>query len=208
MQEDIQRETKKSSKEMWLFLIFIDLVALCVFGFFIYNSFFGNIGGVKTDEPAQTFLEEVVVEDIKTTDEPVIKKEEVKAKAPEVKKEEKPEVKEEVKPEPKAEVPVEKEIVAVPAAKKAAAKRQSVFTSGSGKTRQVTFKYFGNAKKVSVVGGFTMRRPVAMKKSGGVWTTTLTLYPGEYKYMYVVDGKEIADPNAEIDDGRAVFKVK
>lgn len=200
MSEEIQDNSKKTSKEIWLFLIFVDIVALCVFGFFIYRAFFNGFdfaslmpqSAVQEEEFAEFSAEDnLSVEDINLPQEgetPSVKEEEPKSddKANEpTAKEEKPVA--EVKPEPK---------------------RQSVFISGTGKTRKVTFKYYGDANKVSIISGFTMRKPIALKKSGGVWSTTLIIYPGEYRYLYIVDGKEMPDPNAEQEDGRSVLIVK
>lgn len=200
MSEEIQDNSKKTSKEIWLFLIFVDIVALCVFGFFIYRAFFNGFdfaslmpqSAVQEEEFAEFSAEDnLSVEDINLPQEgetPSVKEEEPKTddKANELTaKKEKPVA--EVKPEPK---------------------RQSVFISGTGKTRKVTFKYYGDANKVSIISGFTMRKPIALKKSGGVWSTTLIIYPGEYRYLYIVDGKEMPDPNAEQEDGRSVLIVK
>lgn len=233
MQDEIQNEGKKSSREMWLFLIFLDLIATCVFGFFIYKSFFGlpqqNGAPSKSAEP---FLDEVLVEDIKTEPQEVVLtpapaapaqeqqpvvaapapevkaevKQEEPAPAPEVKKEEPK--KEEVKKVETKKAETKKAEPKKEAAQKEQPKKKSVFISGSGKTRKVTFKYYGNAKKVAVVGGFTMSRPVAMKKSGKEWSTSVVLFPGTYKYMFIVDGKTIADPNGRIADGKSVFTAK
>ena len=209
MQENT--ENKKSSKEMWLFLIFLDIAALCVFAYFIYNSFGGEMQKqfnaftaarqAKNQEPSKTFVEEILVEEdvlpaetetVKTdTPKAEVKKEEVKKE--EVAKEEKPVVKEETINI--AEAPKE-------------AKKQSVFISGTGKTRKVTFKYYGDAKKVSIISGFTSRKPVALTKKNGVFETTLVLYPGDYKYMYIVDNVEVLDPNAPAENGRSVLKVR
>ncbi len=202
MQDEIQtNETKKSSKDMWLFLIFLDIIALCVFGFFIYNSFSSAFKEEVQNEP---FLEEVAVEDIvveepmsapKIADKQEPKTEEAKVEEP-AKAEPKPEVKEQ--PKPKVEAP-----------KPAAKKRQSVFVENIGKpTRSVTFKYYDKASSVSVVGGFTMKKPVKMKKSGGVWSVNMRIFPGDYRYMLIVNGKEVVDPNAEVDDGKSILVVK
>ena len=207
MQENT--ENKKSSKEMWLFLIFLDIAVLCVFAYFIYSSFGGEMQKqfnaftaarqAKSQDSSKTFVEEILVEeDILPTEtvkpapaEEEIKKEEVK----EVAKEEKPVVKEEIVPNNIAKEPTE-------------AKKQSVFISGVGKTRKVTFKYYGDAKKVSIISGFTQRKPVALTKKNGVFETTLILYPGDYKYMYIVDNVEVLDPNAPAENGRSVLKVR
>lgn len=208
MPEELQDNSKKTSKEIWLFLIFVDIVALCVFGFFIYKSFFNDFdfaslipqSAAEEEVLAETDVrEDILVEDTKLPQEeaPAPKAEEP---APaDTKSAEQPSESKAAKP---AEAPAEKPAV------KAEPKRQSVFVSGTGKTRKVTFKYYGNAKSVSIISGFTMRKPVALKKSGGVWSTTLVIYPGEYRYMFMVDGKETPDPNAEQDDGRSVVVIK
>ncbi len=203
MPEELQDNSKKTSKEIWLFLIFVDIVALCVFGFFIYKSFFNDFDfaslipqtaaeeelSVKTDVQENILVEE---EKLPQEEAPSVKPEEPKPAQDEA----------EAKNAKPAEATAEKPAV------KAEPKKQSVFVSGTGKTRKVTFKYYGNAKKVSIISGFTMRKPVALKKVGGVWSTTLVIYPGEYRYMFVVDGKETPDPNALQDDGRSVVVIK
>ena len=216
MQEN--SENKKSSKEMWLFFIFLDIAALCVFAYFIYNSFGGEIQKqvssftaarqAKNQEPSKTFVEEILVEEEKAPT-----KKEAKPAAPA--KEAKPaapakeEVKEPVKTEiAKAEASAPKIETTNIAKAPAEEKKQSVFISGTGKTRKVTFKYYGNAKKVAIVSGFTNRQPKALTKKDGVWETSLILYPGDYKYMYIVDNIEVLDPNAPSESGRSVLKVR
>lgn len=203
MQEN--SENKKSSKEMWLFLIFLDIAALCVFAYFIYHSFGGEIqkqvsafttSRTQSKEQSKTFVEEIIVEEDKIPAEqeektlPVAKKEEVK--------------KEEIKEEKPAEKAETTNIATAPTE----AKKQSVFISGTGKTRKVTFKYYDEAKKVAIVSGFTSRKPVNLTKKNGVWETTLVLYPGDYKYMYIVDNAEVLDPGAPAENGRSVLKVR
>lgn len=203
MPEELQDNSKKTSKEIWLFLIFVDIVALCVFGFFIYKSFFNDFDFASLI-PQTAAEEELSVE----TD----MQENILVEEEKLPQEEAPSVKpEEPKPaqdEAKAKTAKPAEATAEKPAVKAEPKKQSVFVSGTGKTRKVTFKYYGNAKKVSIISGFTMRKPVALKKVGGVWSTTLVIYPGEYRYMFVVDGKETPDPNALLDDGRSVVVIK
>ncbi len=73
------------------------------------------------------------------------------------------------------------------------------------------------AQRVSVAGDFNkwqVDAQVMERRSGGVWTAEITLKPGLYNYMFVVDGKAwIADPGAESyqDDGfgakNAVMRV-
>jgi hypothetical protein len=63
------------------------------------------------------------------------------------------------------------------------------------------------ARSVSVAGDFNGWNPAQTpleRSDGGMWTATITLKPGRYQYMFVVDGKEwIADPLAteEATDG-------
>ena len=220
-------DNTRSSKEMWLFLIFLDIVALVVFGYFIYNSFGGEIQKkvsalTASNKPTQTFVEKVLVEDPKLPatkaeekkDTSAIKKEEVKEVAKETPKTEvKTEPAKAEKETPKAEVKAETatKTTTAPATTKTPAtteKKQSVFISGVGKTRKVTFKYYGDAKKVSIVSGFTNRQPKALTKKDGVWETSLVLYPGNYKYLYVVDNVETLDPYAPSANGRSLLTVK
>ena len=214
-------ETKKSSKELWLVLIFVDIIALCVFSYFIYASFMNN--GQKTVQVKRDAkTNELVLEEVDLTEsakkevKKEIKQDLTKEPVKEVKQESVPEVKtlnEEVKQEPKKEVQEAKTEVA-PAkepAKQTMQKeaKESFVISGTGKWRKVTFKYFGEAKSVAIVSGFTMRKPQALKKVKGVWETTLTIAPGTYKYMFIVDGQEVKDPyNKQEDSGRSVINIK
>lgn len=102
----------------------------------------------------------------------------------------------------KSEVKTEVKTAAVSSASAAEKK------ADAPKTKPVTFKYYGAGDKVSIVSGFTKRKPVAMKKVGGVWTKTLYIYPGEYRYKFIVDGIQILDPNAKAENGRSVLIVK
>ncbi len=206
MQEN--SENKKSSKEMWLFLIFLDIAALCVFAYFIYHSFGGEIqkqvsaftaARAQSKEQSKTFVEEIIVEE----DVLPAEMEPVKADTPKTEAK-----KEEVKETAKEEKPAVKEETINIATAPTETKKQSVFISGTGKTRKVTFKYYDEAKKVAIVSGFTSRKPVALTKKNGVWETTLILYPGDYKYMYIVDNVEVLDPNAPAENGRSVLKVR
>ena len=213
--EENSFESKKSSKELWLVLIFVDIIALCVFSYFIYNSFANN--GNKTVQINRNLkTEEVVLEEVdlsapskKDTKKELIK-EPAKEPAKEVKKEQvsevKPQVKEEAKPLPKKEP---KEVKSQTPEATVKESKESFKISGSGKWRQVTFKYFDDAKSVAIVSGFTSTKPRALKKVNGVWEVTLTISPGTYRYMYVVDGKEIKDPyNNQESNGRSVIVIK
>jgi anti-sigma factor RsiW len=74
------------------------------------------------------------------------------------------------------------------------------------------------AHHVAVAGTFNKWKTdanVLTKQENGVWTISIPLKPGEYSYMFIVDGKAwVTDPNAESysDDGfgnkNAVMRVK
>ena len=74
------------------------------------------------------------------------------------------------------------------------------------------------ARHVAVAGTFNKWKAdahVLAKQENGVWTISIPLKPGEYSYMFVVDGKAwVTDPNAETyhDDGfgnrNAVVRVR
>ena len=87
-------------------------------------------------------------------------------------------------------------------------KQSIIITPTTGKYRKVTFRWFGEGNKVSVVSGFTMSKPQALKKVGDYWETTLSIAPGTYKFLYVIDGKNTLDPYAEEKDGRSVLVVE
>jgi hypothetical protein len=198
--KDNERELspKNSKKDFWLFLIFIDIIAICVFGFFAYTSFFENVNSksAQTPDDAKPIVEEVIVEDIKYDVNPAPAQ-----SSSQPLKNNSGETLQENKPQPQQ---APEKITDEPAKPK----KQSVFISGTGKTRKVLFKYFGNAKQAAVVSGFTGRKPIAMKKTGDEWQASVIIYPGEYRYMYVIDGKEIPNPNAEQSNGKSVLIVK
>jgi chromosome partitioning protein len=58
---------------------------------------------------------------------------------------------------------------------------------------------FTGAKKVLIAGDFNnwspMSTPMSTNGKPGVWVTKLPLYPGRYRYRFVVDGKWMTDPN-------------
>lgn len=78
--------------------------------------------------------------------------------------------------------------------------------------------YAPQAKQVAVAGDFNkwqVNAHVMDRQAGGVWSVEITLKPGVYSYMFVVDGKAwITDPDAESyqDDGfgskNAVMRVR
>ena len=92
----------------------------------------------------------------------------------------------------------------------AVASKQSIIVTpvNGSKYRRVTFRWFEPAEKVSIVSGFTNRKPQPLKKVGDYWETTLSIAPGTYKFLYVIDGKNRPDPYTEQKDGRSVLVVK
>ena len=212
--EENDLESKKSSKELWLLLIFVDLIALCVFSYLIYNSFVNN-DKKEVQISHNTKTEEIVLEEVDLSksakQEP--KKEEVKEQKKEPVKEvvieKTPEVKTQTE-EPKSLPAKEpKEVKTQTNTTTAKVAKESFKVSGSGKWRQVTFRYFDEAKSVAIVSGFTSTKPRDLKKVNGVWEITLTISPGTYRYMFVVDGKEIKDPyNKQESNGRSLIVIK
>ena len=67
--------------------------------------------------------------------------------------------------------------------------------------------YAPGAKRVAIAGTFNQwdrdATPLAPAGATGVWTTTLSLPPGEHQYAFVVDGRRwVSDPAAPgVDDG-------
>lgn len=210
------------NKDLWLFLIIVDIIFMCVFGFFLYKHFSANLFNAsrpRTETPAQTRNEPqlpvVEVEDVvlptQTPAKPAVPAVSEKAPvapkpapAPAVKTNAAPEVKpaaeEAAKPAPaKAqETPVREE-------------KKSVIVSNnpkSSKYRRVTFRWFGDGEKVSIVSGFTMSKPQALKKQKDFWETTLSIAPGTYKFLYIVDGVNVTDPYSEQKDGRSVVVIE
>lgn len=189
------------NKDLWLFLIIVDVVFLCVFGFFLYKNLSARLLSSEDEkrpapaaeqEAAPAPEEEIAVAEEVVTVTPA---ESAVQPQPEPKPAE-PEVKPaEPEPQPQAQPAEKKESIVVK-------------TNGKSRYRQVTFRYFGDADSVSVVSGFTMAKPRALKKRGDHWEVTLGIAPGTYKFLYIVDGKQTLDPYAEEDDGRSVLVVK
>lgn len=201
---DAKPSPVSGNKDLWLFLIIVDVVFLCVFGFFLYKNL--SVRLLSPAEPAksaaapsvselQPAAEETVLAETPAP-QPVavpVRSEEPKAEKPAV-----PAVAPEAE-QPKQEVPAPAED-----------KKESVLVKVNPKSkyRQVTFRYFGEGEKVAVVSGFTMAKPRAMTKKKGVWETTLSISPGTYKYLFIVDGKQTPDPYAEQKDGRSVLDLQ
>ena len=193
-----------ANKDLWLFLIIIDIVCLCVFGFFLYKNlsarFFTPADGtlaaatvVETQAPVEekqeTPVEEVVVASV-TEEQPAAKQQE-------------PAPAKEVKPAPQ-QTPAE-------TATQPQEKKESVIVKANPKSkkyRRVTFRYYGEGKKVSIVSGFTMAKPQALRKKKDYWETTLSIAPGRYRFLYIVDGVNTPDPYSPEEDGRSVVVVE
>ena len=203
MQNDSQEmESKPSSnKDLWLFLIVLDVIFLCVFGFFLYKHFSGQFVNQTSVAAVNTQSQEV---DTPTVIEETVVTVESGMTAP---------AGQTVVPEPvekpvSVEQPVP-EVIADEAQPVVTTEKESVVVMPTtGKYRRVTFRWFGEGDKVSVVSGFTMSKPQALKKVGDHWETTLSIAPGTYKFLYIIDGKNTLDPYAPEQDGRSVLVVK
>jgi len=78
--------------------------------------------------------------------------------------------------------------------------------------------YAPQARQVAVAGDFnkwTVGSDLMDRRDGGIWTIDLTLQPGRYAYMFVLDGSNwVADPGADSfqDDGfgstNAVMRIR
>jgi cyclomaltodextrinase / maltogenic alpha-amylase / neopullulanase len=70
---------------------------------------------------------------------------------------------------------------------------------------EVTFTFSGNAESVKMKGEFNAwnASQTTIQKSNNAFTTSLSLSPGRYQYLFVVDGKEMLDPNNKdsVDNG-------
>ncbi len=196
--------TQSNNKDIWLFLIIVDVVLLCVFGFFLYKNLSARL--LAPEDPAKTpaIAVEETLEEVSVAAEP----EEVLTVSaePEVVTPVVEEVQTPAVPEPKVAPVVEEE---KPVAQPEEKKESIIIKKKAGsKYRQVTFRYYGEGDKVAVVSGFTMAKPRALKKKDGYWETTLSISPGTYKFLYIVDGKQTTDPYVEEKDGRSVLVVE
>jgi hypothetical protein len=211
--ENLDLDVKPAgNKDLWLFLIVIDMVLLCVFGFFVYqrlsNSVFHTSGtqdGVGVEEEiVQEVTPENEVISVAATPEmvaPVVVQEEMAV---------------EMKPAPQPEIkPAETLVQEIIADEKQAAapisaeQKVSVTVTANAKSkyRRVTFRWFGEGKKVQIVSGFTMSKPQALTKKGDHWETTLSILPGTYKFLYIIDGVNQKDPYSPEKDGRSVVII-
>lgn len=214
---DLEQKPVSANKDLWLFLIVVDIVFLCVCGFFLYKNlsarFFMPVEEteVVAEEQAAAqpdLLAEVLPETKKET-----KKETKTPAAPAVKAPKVQEIAAEpvvvvqepvAAPAPKAD---EQEQPAEQAEKPAKASVVVADNPKSSKYRRVTFRYFGEGKKVSIVSGFTMAKPQALRKKNGAWETTLSIAPGKYRFLFIVDGVNTPDPYSPQENGRSVLIV-
>lgn len=197
-----------NNKDLWLFLIIVDVVCLCVFGVFLYKNL--SVRLLSPETSAQPVLtaqaeENLPVQEVET---------QVELEEPAQPQADTPQ------PPALQEAPAEPEKPAVEAAPAAPAqpeekpapaeKKENVLVKANPKSkyRQVTFRYYGEGENVAVVSGFTMAKPRALKKKNGYWETTLAISPGTYKYLYIVDGKNTLDPYADTKDGRSVLVLE
>lgn len=54
------------------------------------------------------------------------------------------------------------------------------------------------AKVVQIVGDFTNWEPITLNKKGELWELKVNLRPGQYRYIYIIDGMPFLDPQKEI----------
>lgn len=210
---DLEQKPVSANKDLWLFLIVVDIVFLCVCGFFLYKNlsarFFMPVEETEVVAEEQAAAQPDLLAEVL----PETKKETKTPAAPAVKA---PKV-QEIAAEP---VVVVQEPVAAPAPKvdeqeqpaeqaEKPAKASVVVADNpkSSKYRRVTFRYFGEGKKVSIVSGFTMAKPQSLRKKNGAWETTLSIAPGKYRFLFIVDGVNTPDPYSPQENGRSVLIV-
>ncbi len=204
--ENLDLDVKPAgNKDLWLFLIIVDIIFMCVFGFFLYKHFSaslfnGSRPAAETAAPvrAEEQLPVVDVEAVMPIETTSVAAEPEKAPEAVVTVEQTPAVVASALPAPAEEKP-------------AAEAKKSVIVAvnpKSSKYRRVTFRWFGEGEKVAIVSGFTMSKPQALKKKNGFWETTLSIAPGTYKFLYIVDGENMTDPYSEEKDGRSVVVIE
>ncbi|WP_428039958.1 hypothetical protein [Candidatus Avelusimicrobium fimicolum] len=195
------------NKDLWLFLIIIDIIFLCVFGYFVYKHFSARVFDAPANAPSAEQAEVVQTPELPKESEPVLVEENkpVEEKVPAAAPVEIPVTavieQEEKKAEPSKAAPA-------PETKQETKESVTVNPSKSSKYRRVTFRWYGEGNKVAIVSGFTMAKPQALKKRNGYWETTLSIAPGTYKFLYVVDGQNTLDPYSQEKDGRSLLIVK
>ena len=73
------------------------------------------------------------------------------------------------------------------------------YINTSPKNIEVTFQIkYTQAKVVQITGDFTKWEPILLTNKNGVWEISLKLKPGEYKYIYLIDGKPYIDPQKDV----------
>ena len=212
---DLDQKPVSANKDLWLFLIIVDIVCFCVCGFFLYKNlsarFFMPVEETEIVAEEQAPAQPDLLADVL----PETKKETKAPSAPAVKTPKAEEITVEpiaivpdtvTVPEPKADV----QEASAPAAQAEKPAKTSVVVANnpkSSKYRRVTFRYFGEGKKVSIVSGFTMAKPQTLRKKNGVWETTLSISPGKYRFLFIVDGVNTPDPYSPQENGRSVLIV-
>ena len=205
--ENLDLDVKPAgNKDLWLFLIIVDIIFLCVFGFFIYKHFSARLfetPAAAVSEQTQTVnVPEITETDIVVSEEPIVVD---SATVAPVSNAETPAA---IVEAPKAQEV--KPAEAAPAVVAQPEKKESVLVKVNPKSkyRRVTFRWFGEGEKVSIVSGFTMAKPQALRKRGDYWETTLSIAPGAYKFLYIIDGKNTLDPYSEEKDGRSYIVIE
>lgn len=226
--ENLDLDVKPAgNKDLWLFLIIVDIIFMCVFGFFLYKHFSVSLfdgaqpraeqpGAAVSSQPEEQ-LPVIDVDEVTPIETTSVAAEPEKVLPAEPKQVPAQAEKAPAKPKPEETLvssilPAEPEDKPAQAEEKPANEtKKSVIVAvnpKSSKYRRVTFRWFGEGKKVAVVSGFTMSKPVSLKKKKDYWETTLSIAPGTYKFLYVVDGVNTKDPYSEEKDGRSVLVVE
>lgn len=210
---DLEQKPVSANKDLWLFLIVVDIVFLCVCGFFLYKNlsarFFMPVEETEVVAEEQAAAQPDLLAEVL----PETKKEPKTPAAPAVKAPKVQEIAAEpvvVVPEPVAEPAPKADEQEQPAEQAEKPAKASVVVADnpkSSKYRRVTFRYFGEGKKVSIVSGFTMAKPQALRKKNGAWETTLSIAPGKYRFLFIVDGVNTPDPYSPQENGRSVLIV-
>jgi len=85
----------------------------------------------------------------------------------------------------------------VPVAKSVEPAKPAVVAAPAEPKVRIEFSNPG-AQSVAVAGSFNSWQPEQASSTGnGGWVKELTIGPGRYEYMLVVDGQWVADPNAK-----------
>lgn len=214
---DLEQKPVSANKDLWLFLIVVDIVFLCVCGFFLYKNlsarFFMPVEETEVVAEEQAAAQPDLLADVLPETKKETKKETKTPAAPAVKAPKVQEIAAEpvvVVPEPVAEPAPKADEQEQPAEQAEKPAKASVVVADnpkSSKYRRVTFRYFGEGKKVSIVSGFTMAKPQALRKKNGAWETTLSIAPGKYRFLFIVDGVNTPDPYSPQENGRSVLIV-